>query len=87
MYRISLNTAISNFRKSSKRIFRTSFSDAVFQIPDPELFSLENENIVALQKAISELNTIEKAVIVLYLEEKTYEEIAAILGITNQTLV
>lgn len=86
MYRIGLNTAISNFRKTSKGIFKTSISDDVFQVPDPGQFSDENGNIAALHKAIGELDTIEKAVIMLYLEEKSYEEMSAILGITKSNV-
>ncbi|HYG38558.1 MAG TPA: sigma-70 family RNA polymerase sigma factor [Cytophagales bacterium] len=86
MYRIGLNTAVSNFRKVSKGVFKTSISDAVFQVPNPGDFYPESDQIIALHKAISELNTIEKAVVMLYLEEKSYEEIAEILGITKSNV-
>lgn len=86
MYKIGLNSAVSYVRKTSKNIFQISFSEAVFQVPDPEQFKSESESIVALHKAISQLSTIEKAVIMLYLEEKSYEEMAAIIGITKSNV-
>lgn len=86
MYRIALNTAISNFRKQAKGISANSLSDAAFQIPDPLQFSPENENISILHRAIGLLSTIEKAIILLYLEEKTYEEIAEVTGISKSNV-
>ena len=86
MYRIGLNTAISNFRKASKGIFQTSMQDEVFQVPDPDHFTQDNGRIAVLHQAIGKLNTIEKAVIMLYLEEKSYEEMAAILGISKSNV-
>jgi RNA polymerase sigma-70 factor (ECF subfamily) len=83
MYRIGLNTAVSNFRKQKRKIFPAAFSDYELESPAPEQFSDSDENITALHLAIGTLNTIEKAVVMLYLEEKSYEEIAQILGITK----
>ena len=83
MYRISLNTAISNFRHQKRRLFNTPLPEMAFEIPDPGQFSAANEKIAALHGAISNLSTIEKAVIMLYLEEKSYEEMAHILGISK----
>ena len=86
MYRIGLNTAITDFRKTSRSIFKTAISDAVFQVPDPGELSPENGNIASLHRAIAELNNIEKALVMLYLEQKSYEEIAAILGISKSNV-
>jgi RNA polymerase sigma-70 factor (ECF subfamily) len=43
---------------------------------------LEN-NIHLLQQFINELNELDKALMILYLESKNYKEIAEILGITE----
>lgn|SRR5690606_5751127 len=83
MYRVALNTAISNFRRDRKRPERRSISDDEFQIPDFTDFSDENENLSLLKGAINQLTKIEKAIIMLYLEEKTYQEISEIIGITR----
>ena len=48
--------------------------------------SIEKENVQLLYRAISKLNSIDKAIILLWLEEKNYEEIASIMG-TSKTNV
>lgn len=82
MYRIALNTAISNFRKESRKPEKHSISAAEFQIPDIS-YEDESENLNLLKQAIAQLTQIEKAIIMLYFDEKTYEEISEIVGITK----
>lgn len=86
MYRVALNTAISSFRKESKKPERQSISKAEFQIPDMDSIPIENENLIMLNAAIQQLTRIEKALIMLYLEEKSYQEISQILGISNSNV-
>lgn len=84
MYRVALNTVISAFRKASSRVHRNrsdvNISDELIQ-PDHEQIS--NEDIDVLYQAIDQLSDIEKAVIMLYMEEKTYDDIAEIMGMTR----
>ena len=86
VYRVALNTAISNFRRESKKPDKTSLTEAVFQLPDILQSADEKEKIGMLNQAIGQLTEIEKAVIMLYLDEKTYDEIAEIMGITNSNV-
>lgn len=86
MYRVALNTTISNFRKESKKPDRQYFKKDDFQIPDLNFYAEENENIQLLHQAITKLSEIEKAIIMLYLDEKSYDEIAEIIGITNSNV-
>jgi RNA polymerase sigma factor (sigma-70 family) len=81
MYRIALNTAISNYRKEKKHL-REPLSEATFHLPDPDAWP-DNEPVQILYKAIEQLTDVEKAIILLYLEEKTYDEIAFVVGITR----
>jgi RNA polymerase sigma factor (sigma-70 family) len=83
MYRIALNTAITNFRKARKRPERRGISAAEFQIPDLGAYPEEDEQMSMLKRAIDCLTEIEKAIILLYLEEKSYEEISEIIGISK----
>ena len=83
MYRIALNTAITNFRKESRRPESKGISADEFQIPDLGTYSEENEQMSMLKQAIDALTEIEKAIILLYLEEKSYEEISKIIGISK----
>jgi RNA polymerase sigma-70 factor, ECF subfamily len=86
IYKVSLNTAISKFRKKKK----IEFVD-IDQIPDIRADSpdkeLDNETqIKALNFGISKLKPIEKAVILLYLEENSYDEIADITGMSKSNV-
>lgn len=86
MYRVALNTAISNFRKEKRKPERKSISVAEFQIPDMDERSNETENLGLLSQAIAQLTEIEKAIIMLYLDEKSYDEISEIIGITKSNV-
>jgi RNA polymerase sigma-70 factor (ECF subfamily) len=46
----------------------------------------QQENIDLLYNAISNLNEVEKAIVMLYLDDKSYEEMEEILGISKGTL-
>lgn len=83
MYRVSLNTAITHFKKDKRRPDRDNFEKPNFQIPNEEYDTSYEENIKRLHKAVSKLTGIEKSITLLYLEEKKYEEIAEIVGITQ----
>jgi len=82
IYRVALNTAISNFRKESKKPEKVSISLYDFDIPAMHAED-SHENKSILYTAINHLNEIEKAIIMLYLDEKSYDEISEIIGITN----
>lgn len=82
MYRVALNTAISNYRKSLRRPQKQEQDQQLFEVPDINTLPMQVENQQMLYAAIEKLNDLEKAVILLYLDEKSYAEIAEILGIT-----
>lgn len=83
-YRVAINTAISNFRKEKRRLDYQSLSLEVLQIPDlPSGNSGMEEQKDLLYRAINQLSKVEKAIMMLYLEDYNYEEIATIIGITK----
>jgi RNA polymerase sigma-70 factor (ECF subfamily) len=83
MYRVAINTAISQIRKRKELLVpEEGFKDQ----PDDAGNSDKDEQIQLLTKAISQLNKIDKAIILLWLEEKSYEEIADILGISKSNV-
>jgi RNA polymerase sigma-70 factor (ECF subfamily) len=84
MYRISLNVAISFYRKenSRKRISNPLTTD-ILDFSDTETSEEKETNFGILNQIISELNDLNKAVMLLYLEEKSYKEISEIIGITE----
>lgn len=83
MYRVALNTAISLYRKSSKRIKTEDYSDIEYKIQSVEYDDNQELQLKALYAAIHQLNDIDKALIFLYLEDKSFKEIAITLGISD----
>ena len=79
MYRVALNTCISVLRKQSRK------PDFIpLNIEAEVLTGSDDENLLAKMYAlISKLNKVEKAIILLYLEDKPYDEISAIIGISK----
>ena len=86
MYRVSLNTAISDFRKK-KRTLPVSETEIDSVEIKSELSDVnEEEKLNTLYTAIGRLPEIDKAIVILYLEDKSYEEMEDILGINTNNL-
>lgn len=86
MYRIALNVAISFYRKEKKWSVKNDFynEESVLNIVDDDEDETElDNNIKLLQEFIDNLNELNKGLMLLYLEERSYDEIAEILGITK----
>lgn len=86
MYRIALNTAISDFRKQQRRI--STVNNALQEsagLYDHNHIE-QKERLVVLQQAVNRLSDIEKALMMLYLEEKNYQEMEEVLGISQANL-
>lgn len=87
MYRVALNVAISSYRRDSKRKnVTTELSDSIIEMfPDDEPGETESQ-LAMLQKFITELKELDRALMILYLEEKTQREIAEILGLSESNV-
>lgn len=82
LYRISLNVAISFYRKQSTRANKyTVLNEQTAQIPMDDKTEDERQ-LNLLEQFINELKEIDKALMILYLEDKDHAEIAEILGIS-----
>ncbi len=81
LYRVALNTAITFFRKEKRQpdIFSTE------TIPDfrsNDAYDPIEEQVKAMYAAIGELSKIDKAIVMLYLEDYSYNDIGDMMGIT-----
>jgi len=82
LYRISLNVAISFFRKNMTRAKRyTVLDEQTTNIPNEDKTVIEQQ-LILLEQFIKELKELDKALMILYLEEKSHSEIAEILGMS-----
>ena len=83
MYRVALNTAITLYRKSKKRVNTRDFDSVIFKIKAEEYDATEENQLKLMYQAIRQLGDIDKALVFLYLEDKDYSEISETLGITE----
>jgi RNA polymerase sigma factor (sigma-70 family) len=85
MYRIALNVAISYYRRQQRSGLRIAFGGELhlMELADHQPETDTDEKIGLLQQFISGQNELDKALMILYLEERPYREIAEILGITE----
>jgi RNA polymerase sigma-70 factor, ECF subfamily len=83
MYKVALNTAITRLRKLNGRKNLESLSFAQYNLADEEGNAALIEQEMALSRAISQLNKFDKAIVLLYLEDKNYQEMAEIMGISE----
>lgn len=83
MYRVALNTAITLYRKSKKRIDTQDYESVIFKIKADEYDDTEEQQLKLMYKAVRQLGDIDKALVFMYLEDKNYAEIAETLGITE----
>jgi RNA polymerase sigma-70 factor (ECF subfamily) len=86
MYRIALNTAISGFRKQTRKVKTEDLDDVHLNISDNSSGDENEENLNRLQVAIRQLSEIERAMIMMALDEVPYEEIAETIGITQNNV-
>ena len=83
VYRLGLNTCISFFRKSKSR------PEVVPITLDLEAFTEEEDKTASLRelyRMINCLGQLERALILLWLEERSYQEIADIIGISKNNV-
>ena len=87
MYRIALNTAISRYRKQSRNVQTEDLHEVHLNISEQLSGSeVREEHAEKLQRAIRKLTEIERAMIMMALEEVPYEEIAETIGITQNNV-
>lgn len=86
LYRIALNTAISDLRRQRRRVKATDPAHLPAELQDIQYAKEQEEQLQQLYAAIGQLTEVEKALVMLYLEDKSYEEMEEILGINQNNL-
>lgn len=86
MYRVCLNTCLLSLRKSISKIHTVSLDE----LPCVNFEAETNDDFLQklqwLYSAISQLNPMDKAIILMWLDELSYEEIAGNIGIPRNTV-
>ena len=88
VYRVVLNTALTYKRNKKRRAFtigrvQTIPSTELESLPLPEDSSSTEDRVELLYRCINQLKKDERAIILLYLENHKYEEIAEITGLST----
>ncbi len=86
MYRIALNTAISGYRKKTRKVKTEDLNEVHLNISEPYGNEETEEHLQQLRTAIRQLSDIERAMVMMALEEIPYEEIAETIGITQNNV-
>lgn len=84
IYAVAINTSISKIRKDSRLEFCDSVPD--IELVDPYEQQKQKENYQRLLNALYKLNEIDKSIMLLYMEDYSYEEIAEIVGMTPSNI-
>lgn len=80
VFRITLNTCVTTIRKNNRRVNTVSLTELYDSIDGDD----ERKSTVAeIHECIARLNPIDKAVMMLWLEEESYDEIAVVTGLTR----
>lgn len=85
IYAVSINTSISRIKK----VARIEYRETIPELPDKSNVideMLMNESSQLLLNAIYNLDEVDKSIMLLYLEEKSYDEIAEIIGISKSNV-
>ncbi len=84
MYQVALNTAFLFYRNESKHSTnRATIDDSVLTIADSSKSIEMEENVAMLYSFIHNLDELDKALMLLYLDKNKYRDIAEILGISE----
>ena len=82
MYRVALNTAITLFRKKTKSPLTSELDEIHFQY-EQDQDDEKQAQISLLYKVIKLLPNVERAIVMMYLDDVSYKEISETLGITE----
>jgi len=84
MYRIALNVAISHYRKEKNKTALIVAAEMPADIEDTSGTGDGMEKHISdLQALINEMNALDRALMILYLDANSYAEIAEVLGISE----
>ena len=83
LYRVALNVAISYYRKEKRSLQYTPYDENLIIFSEEGNNKELEGNLLLLQQFIFELKEIDKSIMLLYLDDKSYHEIAEITGISE----
>ena len=83
MYRVALNVAISHARRNAQAGCLEPLDAVHLELPGASGAEEPDERLAALHAFIGQLDALNRALILLYLEDRSHAEIAQVLGISE----
>lgn len=84
IYRMCINSCVSFFRKHRRHAAENISLENLVDIPGDDGTRLEN--LREMYRLIATLDPVEKALILMWLDERSYEDIAEVTGLTRNTV-
>ena len=85
MYRVAMNVAIYNLKVAKRKVITVPIESKDIEFNQDENHHFE-EKLNLLKQHIDNLNLLDKGILILYLEDKSYQEIAEIIGISESNV-
>jgi RNA polymerase sigma-70 factor (ECF subfamily) len=82
IYKVAINTSISRIRKASRIEYRPKLPDICDKTVDTAEAISRNTSLHILLEAVSNLDEIDRSIMLLWLDENSYDQIAGIIGIS-----
>lgn len=82
MYRVAMNVAIYHLKNTKRKVVTVPMEEHLLNFPEADNRAFE-EKLQVFRQHLNQLNLLDKGIILLYLEDKSYEEIAQIAGISE----
>ena len=86
MYRIALNTAITRLRKETRKAEHVELDAGAIAASTPAMTPGAGEQLEALYRLIRKLSRVDRALVMLYLEDLSYREMSEILGLSESNI-
>lgn len=84
IYRVTLNTCVSTYRKNTGKIVKVDVSLSLNNITEPERTTWEDAQW--LDHIVSQLPAEDHAIIMMWLDDLSYDEIAEVMGMKRNTV-
>ena len=82
VYRVALNVAIQHLNSTNRKVVTIPLQESLTDMVERDSNETE-EKWQILKQHLDNLNLLDKGLVLLYLENKSYEEIGAIMGLTT----
>ena len=86
MYRIALNTAIAALRKEIRKPEHIGLDGEAIPVAAPGVDAGTAERVEALYGLIRKLSRVDRALVMLYLEDLSYREMSEVLGLSESNI-